>query len=174
MSPMLAYRRRVPPSTLMHNTSRAPELSATLSRDSCWITGAPSSSPLEHFDDAPALQLRHRARFAHADPVPFAHVVGLVVGVEVLRALDRLLIAAVPDPVDDRDDNRLVHLDLDRDALTDLAAVRSGLRGVVGHYVSSRIASCAAISRSRRKVCSRAMSRRTTVSRVVSSSWPVA
>src|ERR1700754_4728517 len=38
-SPMLAYRRPEPPSTRMHRISRAPVLSATRSRDSCWITG---------------------------------------------------------------------------------------------------------------------------------------
>src|SRR6266496_1931942 len=37
-SPMLAYRRPEPPSTRMHRISRAPVLSATRSRDSCWIT----------------------------------------------------------------------------------------------------------------------------------------
>src|SRR4029077_8400313 len=145
MSPMLAYRRRVPPSTLMHSTSRAPELSATRRRDSCWITFAPSPGPLEDFDDPPALQLRERTGLAHAHTVALAHVVGLIVGVEVLRALHRLLGAPVTHAVDDRDHARLVHLDLHRDALTHLAAVGSRLRRVVGHQVPSRVASCAAI-----------------------------
>src|SRR5438270_12986784 len=39
MSPIDAYRRLEPPNTLMQSTSLAPELSATRSRDSCWITG---------------------------------------------------------------------------------------------------------------------------------------
>src|SRR5438477_3528967 len=158
----------------MHSTSRAPELSATRRRDSCWITEAPSSGPLQHFHDAPTLQLRHRTGLAHAHPVAFTHVVRFVVRVEVLRALHGLLVAPVTHAVDDRDHHGLVHLDLYRDAFTHLAAVRPRLRGAVGHYVSSRIDSAAAISRSRRKVWSRAMSRRTTVSRLVSSSWPVA
>src|SRR5579875_1619632 len=42
---MLAYRRRDPPSTRMQSTSRAPELSATRSRDSCWIIGPAPRSP---------------------------------------------------------------------------------------------------------------------------------
>src|SRR5205807_743862 len=46
MSPMDAYRRCEPPSTLMHRTSLAPELSAPRSRDSCWITWhAPAPRP---------------------------------------------------------------------------------------------------------------------------------
>src|SRR5436190_14674502 len=36
--PAPAYRRPDPPSTRMHSTSRAPVLSATRTRDSCWIT----------------------------------------------------------------------------------------------------------------------------------------
>src|SRR5260370_31069918 len=43
-SPMPAYRRPLPPSTRMHRISFAPVLSATLSRDSCWITSTPASS----------------------------------------------------------------------------------------------------------------------------------
>src|SRR4051794_19640836 len=158
----------------MHSTSRAPELSATRSRAFCWITEPPSPAPPHPFHAAPALQLRHRPRLAHAHPVAFAHVVGFVVRVQVLRALDGLLVPPVTHAVDDRDHHGLVHLDLHRDAFTHLAAVRPRLRGSVGHYVSSRIDSAAAISRSRRKVWSRAMSRRTTVNRFVSSSWPVA
>ena len=42
-SPMPAYRRPEPPSTRMHKSSLAPVLSATLSRDSCWITSTPAS-----------------------------------------------------------------------------------------------------------------------------------
>src|SRR5690606_23561878 len=45
-SPTPAYRRCDPPSTRMQSTSRAPVLSATLRRDSCWIIGhAPRSPP---------------------------------------------------------------------------------------------------------------------------------
>src|ERR1035438_4741130 len=42
-SPMPAYRRPEPPSTRIHKISLAPVLSATLSRDSCWITSTPAS-----------------------------------------------------------------------------------------------------------------------------------
>src|SRR6266436_1950082 len=44
-SPMPAYRLPEPPSTRMHRISLAPVLSATLSRDSCWITSTPASTP---------------------------------------------------------------------------------------------------------------------------------
>src|SRR5712672_4150869 len=43
-SPMPADRRPLPPSTRMHRISFAPVLSATLSRDSCWITSTPAIS----------------------------------------------------------------------------------------------------------------------------------
>src|SRR5439155_26190209 len=72
MSPIDAYRRLEPPSTLMQSTSLAPLLSATRSRDSCWITTPPSSgqprcpdlhhlvAALLHF--APVLAHRARSR----------------------------------------------------------------------------------------------------------------
>src|ERR1700759_3584856 len=40
-SPMPTYRRPLPPSTQIHKISLAPVLSATFSRDSCWITSTP-------------------------------------------------------------------------------------------------------------------------------------
>src|SRR5580658_1684009 len=42
-SPIPAYRLPEPPSTRMQRISLAPVLSATLSRDSCWITSTPAS-----------------------------------------------------------------------------------------------------------------------------------
>src|SRR5206468_4302236 len=44
-SPIEAYLRRVPPSTLMQSTLRAPLLSATSRMVSAWITSAPRSRP---------------------------------------------------------------------------------------------------------------------------------
>src|ERR1700691_956050 len=41
-SPMVAYLRFEPPSTLMHMTRRAPELSATSRLDCIWIMGYPT------------------------------------------------------------------------------------------------------------------------------------
>src|SRR6476659_10898009 len=103
MSPIEAYRRRVPPSTLMTRTSLAPLLSATRSRDSCWIIGR-SLRSLEDLDDAPALQLRQRARLHDADLVADVDVVGLVVGVELLGAQHVLGVLGVAHAVDDGDD----------------------------------------------------------------------
>src|SRR5207247_10429428 len=47
-SPMPAYRLLEPPSTRMHKISLAPVLSATLSRDSCWIPSTPASATPAH------------------------------------------------------------------------------------------------------------------------------
>src|SRR5919199_1457504 len=66
MSPIEAYRRLEPPSTLMQSTSLAPLLSATRRRDSCWIM---SASALQHLDDPPALLLRERARLGDTHAV---------------------------------------------------------------------------------------------------------
>src|SRR4051812_33509775 len=97
MSPIDAYRRFEPPSTLMHRTSLAPLLSATRKRDSCWIT---SAGPLEDFDEAPALQLRQRPGLLDANAVADVEVVLLVVDVQLLGALQRLPVQRMADAVD--------------------------------------------------------------------------
>src|SRR5687768_3824809 len=97
----------------MQRTSRAPELSATLSRLSCWIIYFPvarSLRPLEDFDDPPALLAGEGARLRHPHAVTLPDVVGLVVGVQARRALEGLPVPAVPDAVDHRDHDGLVHL----------------------------------------------------------------
>src|SRR4051812_47888321 len=71
-SPMLAYRRPEPPSTRMHRISRAPVLSATRSRDSCWITGV--SYVCQFFECDRSLAERWWAGPAEAGP---AHSLGL-------------------------------------------------------------------------------------------------
>src|SRR6476646_9632541 len=159
----------------MHKTSRAPELSDTRSRLSCWIISSPR--PFEHFDDPPALLLRQRPGLAHADAVALARVVRLVVRVEPLRALQRLAVATVLHAVDDRDDHRLVHLRRDHEPLPHLARVGTALGAVVSHQLSPSfvaIASAASISRARSRVSQRAISRRTCGSRAEFVSWPVA
>src|SRR3954447_25117468 len=92
MSPIDAYRRLEPPSTLMQSTSLAPELSATRRRGSCWIIGT-SLRALQDFDDAPVLQLGQRTGLADAHPVTDLGLVGLVVGVDALGPLHRLGVA---------------------------------------------------------------------------------
>src|SRR2546426_8082327 len=116
----------------MQRTVLAPELSATLRRLSCWIIASPG--PFEDFDDPPPLELRGRTGLLDAHPVALLEVVDLVVGVEPGRALERLLVAAVADPLDDGHDHGLVHLGGHDGAVADLAAVRSpgGFRGGSG------------------------------------------
>src|ERR1700741_3936654 len=99
-SPMVAYLRLDPPSTLMHITRRAPELSAT-SRFVCiWIMmlssfsfRATRSNDLFLFapDRFPALEPRDRPPFFDPDHVAHVVFVGLVVGVVLLGAPHRLL-----------------------------------------------------------------------------------
>src|SRR5688572_25025706 len=159
----------------MHKTSRAPELSATLSRLSCWIISSPS--PFEHFDDAPPLLLRQRPGLAHAHSVAFARIVRLVVRVEALRALQRLAVPAVLHAVDHRHDHRLVHLRRDHEPFPHLARVGTALGALVRHQFSpslSASASAASISRVRSNVSQRATSRRTCGIRAVFASCPVA
>src|SRR6266480_2831397 len=139
----------------MQRTVLAPELSATLRRLSCWIIASPG--PFEDFDDPPPLQLRGRAGLLDAHPVALPEVVDLVVVVEPGRALQRLLVAAVPDPLDDGDDHRLLHLAGDDDAVAHLPAVRPGRGGGGGggltHAFSpASAASAASISFSRSTV----------------------
>src|SRR5688500_11625459 len=118
MSPMCAYRRLEPPSTLMHITSLAPELSAT-SRWLCiWIMVQP---PLfgragDDFDDKPVLGLGHRSDFGQAHLVALvAGVVG-VVGVQLGRAADVLAVQRMLDLALDEHRHRLVHLVADHAA----------------------------------------------------------
>src|SRR5262245_35591537 len=159
----------------MHKTSRAPELSATLSRLSCWIISSPR--PFEHFDHSPALLLRQRPGLADPNAVALAGVVRLVVCVEALRALQRLAVATVLHAVDDCDDHRLVHLRRDHEPFPHLARVGTPLGALVNHQLSPSVpasASAASISRARSRVSQRAISRRTCGSRAEFVSWPVA
>src|SRR5262249_30481045 len=130
-SPMPAYRLPEPPSTRMHRISLAPVLSATLSRDSCWITSTPSvGGPragqvllrfLQDLRDPPALGRGQRPGLHQQDPVADAAGVGAVVGLVLLRAADALAVLGVLHPVLDHDHDGLVHLVADHEALADLA-----------------------------------------------------
>src|SRR4029077_20512334 len=102
----------------MQRISRAPELSATLSLDSCWIIAL--FRLLQYLDQAPALRLRQWPGLDHADDVALARLVALVVGVQGARAAHDLLVGRVAarrvDPHRDRflafvgDDDPLPHL----------------------------------------------------------------
>src|SRR5215467_9528164 len=103
----------------MQRISLAPELSATFSLDSCWITVA-SLRLLEDLDQAPALCLRKRPRLDHAYGVALAGLIALVVRVEGPRAADDLLVGRVAaDDVDPHGD-RFLALVGDDDPLPDL------------------------------------------------------
>src|SRR6476659_10058354 len=105
----------------MQRISRAPELSATLSLDSCWIIALPRL--LHHVDQAPALGLGERPGLDHADHVALAGLVALVVGVQLGRAADDLLVGAVTPGDVDADGDRLVPFAGDDDPLPNLGGV---------------------------------------------------
>src|SRR5919201_7061660 len=105
----------------MQRISRAPVLSATRRRDSCWITGdppgdglaslVPGCSPglLQHLDEMPVLLLRDRPGLDDPDAVADLRRVLLVMGVELGRAPDDLLVLRMRLHRVDLDDDRLVH-----------------------------------------------------------------
>src|SRR3954469_22267905 len=73
-SPIEAYFRFDPPSTLMQNTFLAPELSATSSTDVIWIMTLfqrrlDGAAPRQDLDHPPALVLGLRLGLRDADPV---------------------------------------------------------------------------------------------------------
>src|SRR6476620_6008731 len=110
----------------MQRISRAPELSATLSLDSCWIIALPRL--LHYVDQAPALGLGERPRLDDPNHVALAGLVALVVRVQLGRAAHDLLVSAVTAGDVDADRDRFVALAGDDDPLTDLGGVRLALR----------------------------------------------
>src|SRR3984885_2122285 len=147
-SPMPAYRLPEPPSTRMHKISLAHVLSATLRRDSCWITSTPASNSgyglqnggpgsvwvlvlhvagsgllrlLQDLRHPPALGRGQRPGLHQQDPVADAALVRAVVRLVLLGTADDLAVLGVLDPVLDLDHDGLVHLVADHQALTDLA-----------------------------------------------------
>src|SRR3954470_1335319 len=104
----------------MHSNSLAPGLSATRSLLSCWITGG-SLRVLEHLHDAPALGGRQRAGLHQQHAVADATRVRLVVRLVLLRASDGLAVQRVLHAVLDGNDDGLVRLVADDEALADLA-----------------------------------------------------
>src|SRR5215212_728352 len=110
----------------MQRISRAPVLSATRRRDSCWIIGSPSR--LHDLGQAPVLRLRERARLDDPDDVADLRLVLFVVGVELGAPPDDLLVARMRLDRVDLDDDRLVARVGDDDAAPLLAAAALGLR----------------------------------------------
>src|SRR5436189_692023 len=126
----------------MTRSSFAPELSATLSRVSCWTIRLPSL--LHDLEQAPALLLGDGPGLGDPDQVADAALVLLVVVLEPGPLLHGLAVQAVCPGRADLDDDRLVHLVGDHRAQADLApaARRSSgrLRGGIAHSDSSFLA----------------------------------
>src|SRR3954451_15912860 len=132
----------------MQRISFAPVLSATLSRDSCWIIvlllvvvpvlgrAEPGRTwllgLLEDLDDAPALGGRQRTGLHDRDPVADATLVLLVVRLQLARAPQHLAVETVLHAVLHGDHDGLVHLVADHEALTHLAG-RPDRRLVAAH-----------------------------------------
>src|SRR5215212_6742250 len=116
----------------MQRISRAPVLSATRKRDSCWITdgllpygprGTRSSfGYLDNLGQAPVLRLGQRSGLDDPDDISHLGLILLVVGVEPGRAADDLLVLRMRLHRIDAHDDGLVHRARDDNTPTLLAA----------------------------------------------------
>src|SRR5919199_727309 len=136
-SPTEAVFRLEPPSTLMHCTRRAPELSATSRFVSGWIIAPPPSRHRRRrrrgrcrrhlgavglavaADHHPALPLGDRRVLLDLHHVALLAEVRLVVGGVLLRPPDELLVERVHHATLDEHGDRLVHLVADHPARED-------------------------------------------------------
>src|ERR1700710_525642 len=100
----------------MHRISLAPVLSATRSRDSCWITSTPSRGRpgslglLEDLDQPPALGGRQRTGLHQLHPVTDPGGVGLVVRFDLCGGAQHLAVQRMLLAVLQRHYDRLIHL----------------------------------------------------------------
>src|SRR5713101_5815611 len=117
----------------MQRISLAPELSATLSRVSCWITCL--LRLLHDLQHAPPNLLGDGLRFGDADEVAHAAFVLLVVNLELRAPLHRLAVEAVRLRGAHLDDDGLVHLVGDDGAQANLALSARGFGGLDGLLV---------------------------------------
>src|SRR4051812_25805067 len=160
----------------MHRISRAPVLSATRSRDSCWITSVsyvcqfsgrspklggtmvrragPRAGPthslglFEDLHDPPPLGGGERPGLHQQHPVADPARVLLVVRLQLAGTADDLAVQRVLDAVLDLDDDGLLHLVADHVSLAHLA-LGPGSRFVLAHAVTSLGAAESPSSRSR-------------------------
>src|SRR5215208_1651284 len=109
----------------MQRISRAPELSATLSRVSCWTIAL--SDSLHDLEQAPALGLRQRPRLDDPHRVALLRLVAGVVGVKRRAAAHDLLVSGVAAGGRDLDGECLVDLGRDDLAQADLLRARRAL-----------------------------------------------
>src|SRR5919205_764520 len=115
----------------MTSARLAPELSATLTTDSCWIMATPpSAGAFEDLDHAPPLVLRQRPGLHDAHAVPGLRRVVLAVRLHALGARDHLAVQRVREATLDRHHDRLLHLVAHHDPNARLA--RAALRGTLG------------------------------------------
>jgi len=106
-----AYRRREPPSTLMHCTTFAPELSATSSTDSIWIMSAQllvGSLYQTHY--FPALGTRQRPMLQYLDSIALLALIVFVMRFVGAMKRTYFLYFRFEFQANDFDSDRLVHL----------------------------------------------------------------
>src|SRR5918992_2042414 len=115
----------------MQRISRAPVLSATLKRVSCWIIQRASSRPLQDLDEPPTLRPAERPPLHHAHLVPSVSLVPLVVGVERRRRAHDLAVDAVWPLYVDPNRDRLVSAIRNDDTLANPGPAAAG-RGSLG------------------------------------------
>src|SRR5215468_3252468 len=123
-SPTVAVLRFEPPSTLMHWTRRAPELSATSRLVCIWIMGSASCAGrcarrAERAQHDPALALGDRLALLDAHGVAGLEGVILVVRRVFFGSRDELLVDGMHDAPLDAHGHRLVARIADDDALED-------------------------------------------------------
>src|SRR5262245_31020332 len=130
----------------MHKSSLAPVLSATRSRDSCWITSSllvvwasVLLGLLEDLDDPPALGGRQRPGLHQEHSVADPALVDLVVSLELAGPAQDLAVQRVLDAVLYDNDDGLVHLVADHGSFADLAEAALGVAHLVllSHPTSS-------------------------------------
>src|SRR5687767_14170624 len=99
----------------MQRISRAPELSATRSFVSCWITVSPSL--LQDLEQPPAFRARQRPGLDDADDVALLRLIGFVVGAKLAGPANDLLVGSMAPHDRDLDRDRLVAPSRDHGAL---------------------------------------------------------
>src|ERR1700712_150639 len=119
--------------TRIVSSSLAPVLSATLTRDSCWIIGL--LRLLEDLDEAPALRRGQRTGLADQHEVADTGGAGLVVDLDLAGTADDLAVQRVLHAVLDLDDDGLLHLVADDVAAAGLAVPPGGLVADVARTV---------------------------------------